>query len=337
MAAKTVSFENILEDLKKKIYHPIYFLHGEEPYFIDVISDYIEENVLSDMEKEFNQTVVYGKDINVDTIISYAKRFPMMSNYQVIIVKEAQDLDRIEELEPYVENPMPSTILVFGHKYSKADRRKSVFKKIESKGILFESAKLYDDKIPAWISGYLQNRGYSISPKASVLLTEFLGNDLSRIVNETGKLIINLPAGSLIPEEYIEKNIGISKDYNVFELQKAIGSRDILKANRIIFHFGFNPKENPILKVLPILYGFFSKLLIYHSLQDKSRSSISSALGINPFFVNDYQQAASNFPPAKVISVISVLREYDMKAKGVDSVNVTDGELMKEMLFRILH
>ncbi|MGE5425263.1 MAG: DNA polymerase III subunit delta [Syntrophothermus sp.] len=337
MAARSTSFESILTDLKNKIYHPVYFLYGEEPYFIDEISDFIENNVLNEMEKEFNQTIVYGKDSNINMIIDYARRFPMMANYQVIIVKEAQDLDKIEDLESYVDNPMPSTLLVFGHKYSKADRRKSVFKKIEAKGVLFESARLYDDKIPSWITGYLQSKGYLITPKGAVLLTEFLGSDLSRIVNEISKLIINLPQGSTIAEDYIEKNIGISKDYNVFELQKAIGNKDITRANRIIFHFGFNPKENPILKLLPILYGFFSKLLILHTLQDKSRTSVASALSINPFFVNDYMTAASNYSAAKVVSVISLLREFDLKAKGVDSVNVPDGELMKELIFRILH
>ncbi len=338
MAKKNdTSFDSILNDLKNRIYHPIYFLYGDEPYFIDAISDYIEENVLTEMEKEFNQTVVYGKDIPIDTITSYAKRFPMMANYQVIIVKEAQDLNDFSELEAYVDNPMKSTILVFGYKYAKADRRKSVFKKIENTGVLFESARLYDDKIPAWITGYLQRRNYTISPKASFLLTEFLGNDLSKVVNEIGKLIINISPGNEITEEYIEKNIGISKDYNVFELQKALGGRDIIKSNRIIYHFGYNSKENPILKILPILYSFFSKILIYQCLQDKSRSNAAVALSINPFFVNDYQLAASNYPFAKVVSIISLLREYDLKAKGVESVSVPDGELMKELIFRILH
>lgn len=331
------SFESILNDLKNKSYAPVYFLFGDEPYFIDVISDYIEANVLSGMEKEFNQMVVYGKDINVNTIISYAKRFPMMAEHQVIIVKEAQDLNDLSELETYLDNPMRSTILVFGYKYAKADRRKSVFKKIESSGILFESSRLYEDKIPSWITSYLRQRNYSISPKASYLLTEFLGNDLSKIVNEIGKLIINIPQGTEITEDYIEKNIGISKDYNVFELQKALGAKDILKSNRIIFNFGYNTKENPILKVLPVLFGFFSKILIYHSLQDKSRTNIASALTINPFFVNDYQTAASNYNFAKVVSIISLLKEYDLKAKGVDNISATDGELMKELIFKILH
>lgn len=340
MATKSdISFDQILSDLKNQIYSPVYLLHGEEPYFIDAISDFIEQNVLSDLEKEFNQTICYGKDSNVLTLISYARRFPMMANYQVIIVKEAQDLEKIEELLPYIENPLNSTLLVLCYKYGKFDRRKAFYKAIEKHGVAFESARLYDNKIPEWINEYLRKRKYSINPKASILLTEFVGNDLSKVVNELEKLFINLPEGSEITEDYIEKNIGISKDYNVFELQKALGRREVIKANRIIQYFAANPRENPLVKVLPILYQFFAKILLYHYLPDKSRNNVAAALSVNPFFVADYQQAAKTFPPAKTISVISLLREYDLKAKGVDNnaLFAADGELMKELIFRILH
>jgi DNA polymerase-3 subunit delta len=335
----TVSFENILLDLKNKIYFPVYLLDGEESYFIDVISDFIEKNVLSDVEKEFNQTIIYGKDIDVPTLISYARRFPMMSNYQVIIVKEAQDLDKIEELEPYVFNPLESTLLVLCYKYGKVDRRRTICKSIEQKGILFESAKIYDNKIPDWIGEYVRKRNYSISTKACFLLAEFLGNDISKIVNEISKLIINIPEKQEITEEYVEKNIGISKDYNIFELQKALGKKEILKANQIINYFAANPRENPLLKVIPLLFSYFSKVLIYHHLRDKSRNNVASALSINPFFVLDYQQAAANYSSGKLTTIISLLREYDLKAKGVDSSGTSfpDGELMKELVFRILH
>lgn len=334
-----VSFENILLDLKNKIYFPVYFLDGEESYFIDVISDFIEKNVLSDLEKEFNQTIIYGKDIDIPTLISYARRFPMMSNYQVIIVKEAQDLNKIEELEPYVLNPLESTLLVLCYKYEKFDRRRTLCKSIEQKGILFESAKIYDNKIPDWIGEYVRKRNYSISTKACFLLAEFLGNDISKIVNEISKLIINIPERQEITEEYVEKNIGISKDYNVFELQKALGRKEVLKANQIINYFAANPRENPLVKVIPLLFSYFSKVLIYHHLKDKSRNNVAAALSINPFFVMDYQQAAANYSSAKITSVISLLREYDLKAKGVDSSGTSfpDGELMKELVFRILH
>jgi DNA polymerase-3 subunit delta len=335
----SVSFENILLNLKNKIYSPVYFLYGEESYFIDVISDYIEENVLSEIEKEFNQTIIYGKDIDIPTLTSYARRFPMMSNYQVILVKEAQDLNNIEELESYILNPMETTLLVLCYKYEKIDRRKSLFKSIEKKGILFESARIYENKIPDWIAEYVKKQNYSISTKACFLLAEFLGNDISKIVNEISKLIINIPEKQEITEDYVEKNIGISKDYNVFELQKALGKKDVLKANQIINYFAANPRENPLVKVIPLLFSYFSKILVYHHLEDKSRNNVAAALSINPFFVMDYQQAASNYTSGKIISIISILREYDLKSKGVESSGTSfpDGELMKELIFRILH
>ncbi len=338
MAEKnSISFDNLLADLKNQIYYPVYLLHGEESYFIDIISDYIEQNVLSDLEKEFNQTIVYGKDSDVSILISYARRFPMMANYQVLIVKEAQDLEKIEDFQPYFENPLTSTILVLCYKYTKYDKRKTFYKTIEKHGVAYESARLYDNKIPDWINEYLRKRNYSITPKASALLCEFLGADLGKIVNEIQKLLINIPAGAEINEEYVEKNIGISKDFNVFELQKALAKKDVVKANQIILHFAANLRENPLVKVIPILHSYFVKVLTYHYLPDKSKNSVASALSVNPFFVADYQQAARNFPVGKVVSVISYLREYDLKAKGVENSSAGDGELMKELIFKILH
>jgi DNA polymerase-3 subunit delta len=338
MAEKnSISFENLMSDLKNQIYHPVYLLHGEESYFIDAVSDFIEHHVLSDLEKEFNQTIAYGKDSNVFTLMSYAKRFPMMANYQVLIVKEAQDLDKIEEFHAYVENPLPSTILVLCYKYSKFDKRKALYKAIEKRGVPFESAKLYDNKVPDWINDYLRQRKYSITPKAAALLTEFLGADLGKIVNEIQKLLINIPAGAAIDEDYVEKNIGISKDFNVFELQKALARKDMLKSNQIIFYFAANPRENPLVKIIPILYAYFSKVLTYHFLPDKSKNAVAIALSVNPFFVADYQQAARSFPVGKTISIISLLHEYDLKAKGVENASASDGELMKELIFKILH
>ncbi len=334
-----VSFENILLGIKNKIYSPVYFLYGEESYFIDVISDSIEKNVLNETEKEFNQTIIYGKDIDIPTLISYARRFPMMSNYQVIIVKEAQNLNKIEELEPYILNTLESTLLVLCYKYEKIDRRKTFFKTIDKKGILFESAKIYDNKIPDWIAEYVRKMNYSISVKACFLLAEFLGNDISKIVNEISKLVINIPEKQEITEDYVEKNIGISKDYNVFELQNALGKKDVLKANQIINYFAANQRDNPLVKVIPLLFSYFSKVLIYHHLPDKSRNNVASALSVHPFFVADFQKAAANYTPGKIITIISLLREYDLKAKGVDNngTSFPDGELMKELIFRILH
>ena len=338
MAGKNeFSIENILGDLKNQIYYPVYLLHGEEPYFIDVISDYIEQHLLNEQEKEFNQTIVYGKDSNVFTLMSYAKRFPMMANYQVLIVKEAQDLDKIEELQPYIENPLASTILVLCYKYIKYDKRRVFYKAVEKHGIAYESVKLYDNKVPDWINEYLRQRKYSITPKAAALLTEFLGADLGKIVNEIQKLLINIPAGAEINEDYVEKNIGISKDFNVFELQKALGRKEVSKANQIILYFAANLRENPLVKIIPILFAYFSKVLSYHYLPDKSKNAVAAALSVNPFFVADYQQAARNFPVGKLVSVIACLREYDLKAKGVDNASAGDGELMKELIFKILH
>jgi DNA polymerase-3 subunit delta len=338
MAEKnSIGFDDLVGDLTNQIYHPVYLLHGEESYFIDAVSDFIEEHVLSDLEKEFNQTIVYGKDSSVFMIMGDAKRFPMMANYQVLIVKEAQDLERIEELQAYVEKPLASTILVLCYKYGKFDRRKALYKAIEKHGQTFESAKLYDNKVPDWISDYLRRRKYSITPKAAALLTEFLGADLGKIVNEIQKLLINIPAGSSIDEAYVERNIGISKDYNVFELQKALSGKDVVKANRIILHFAANPRENPLVKVIPILSGFFAKVLTYHCLADKSRNNVASALSVNPFFVADYQLAAKSFPIKKTVNIIALLHEYDLKAKGVGNLSASDGELMKELIFRILH
>lgn len=332
-----MNFEQILADLKNKIYYPVYFMGGEEPFYIDSISDYIEKNVLTESEQDFNQTVIYGRDTNPMEIISLAKRYPMMASHQVVIVKEAQNIQKIEELQPYIDNPLDSTILVVNYKYKKIDKRKSFFKAVAKKGVLFESAKIYDNKIPGWINNYLQKAGYSITPKATILLAEFLGSDLSKIVNEIEKLTINQPQGSQIDETIIERNIGISKDFNIFELQNAIGSKNIIKANQIANYFAANPKDNPLVKTVMILFGFFSKLLVYQQLKDKSKNNVASALSINPFFVNDYKVAGRNYNTSKLRSIISLLREYDLKSKGVENISTTDGELLKELLFKIMH
>jgi DNA polymerase III subunit delta len=332
-----MSYDEIIKSLSNKVYKPIYFLMGEESYYIDAISDYIEQNILTAEEKEFNQSVVYGKDADVPTIISYAKRFPMMANYQVVIVKEAQDIKKIEDLQPYVENPLKSTILVICYKYARLDKRKAIAKVIEKQGVLFESPKIYDNQVQAWITGYLKKRNYSISLKAASLLAECLGTDLSRIVNEFTKLAINVPPGNEITPEHIEQNIGISKDYNAFELIRALEQKNTPKANQIIMYFAQNEKENPIQKVLSSLYMSFSKVLIYHYIPDKSKNNVASVLSVNPFFVNDYAVAAKNYNAAKLSRIISLLREYDMKSKGVDNISATGGELMKELVYKILH
>lgn len=332
-----MTFDEILGNLQKKIYHPIYFLMGEETYFIDKISDYIADHVLTDAEKGFNQTILYGKDLEPSTIIANARRFPMMANHQVIIVREAQNIKKIEELEPYVKNPLNSTILVINYKYKTLDKRKTFPKLIDQKGVLFESKKIYDNQLPGWITTYLKSQQYTISPQAAAMIAEYLGADLSKVVNELDKLIISLPVGSQITPDHIEKNIGISKEFNIFELQNALGSRDMLKANRIINYFGANPSSNPMPVVISSLFSYFSKLLNYHFLEDKSQNNVASVLQVHPFFVKDYVAAAKNFSIKKLVEIVGIMREYDMKSKGFGNVSTSPADLQREMIYRILH
>ncbi len=335
MAAAT--YEGILSDLKAKKFAPVYLLQGDEPYYIDKISAYIEKNVLTDDEKTFNQTVVYGKDIDVANLDNIAKRFPMMSEYQVVIVKEAQDLKKIEDLVYYVQKPQKTTILVLCYKYKELDKRKKLASAIEKAGVLFTSKKLYDNKIPAWTEALVKEKGLSIDPVALRLLTDYLGNDLSKIANEIEKLIIALPPNSKITSADIQNNIGISKDYNNFELQNAIGSGDVLKAARIVDHFSKNQKDNPIVLTITALYGYFCKLLIYNQhIRDDSRTQ-AAALGCNPFFLKDYAEAQKKFPAPKVIKAISILREYDLKSKGVGNSSTDAGGLLQELVYKIMH
>jgi len=330
--------KEIVNEIKKGNLKPIYFLMGEEPYYIDRISDFIEDVVLPEDQKGFNQMTLYGRDVTIDDIVGNAKRFPMMADYQVIIVKEAQDLSRtIENLTSYAENPQPSTILVINYKYKKIDRRKSLYKAINKIGVVYESKKLYENQVPDWIRRVLASKDYTIVPKASQMLVEFLGTDLSKINNELEKLQIILPKGTQITPEHIEENIGISKDYNNFELRKAIGENDVVKAHRIANYFAENPKENPIVVTISLLFNFFSQLLQFHGLHDKSPRSVASALKINPYFVNEYITAARYFPMKKVSNVVSTLREFDVKSKGVGANNVPQGDLLKELLVKILN
>ena len=333
-----MKFAEILGDLKNKIYRPLYFLHGEEEYFIDIISDYIAENVLDEADREFNQIVLYGKDTNVQAIIDTAKRYPMMANYLVVIVKEAQVLQNIEELQGYFEKPVESTILVICHKHKSYDNRKVLAKRADKTGVNFRSDRLYENKIPAWINEQLQAEGVSISPGGARLLTASLGTDLSKIQNELGKLVINLKPGQVIDEDIIERNIGISKEFNIFELQKAMGEGDMYKINLICRHFGANPRTHPFVLTVTLLYQFFTKLMIYHSLKDKSNNqSVGAEIGVHHFFVKDYRTAARRFNPGRVFNSISLLREYDMKFKGVNNTTTTEGELLREMVFRMMH
>ncbi|QBA64098.1 DNA polymerase III subunit delta [Muriicola soli] len=330
--------KRLIDEIRKGDIKPIYFLMGEEGYYIDRIADFISKNVLSEEEKGFNQMVLYGKDVSVDDIVSNAKRFPMMSERQVIIVKEAQHLSRtIEQLTAYAENPQPSTVLVICYKYKKLDKRKKLHKLLKApNGCVFESKKLYENQVSEWIRKILKTKGYPISYKASILLVEFMGTDLSRIHNELEKLSLVLPVNTEITPEVIEKHIGISKDYNNFELKKAIGEKDVLKATKIIKYFSQNPKDNPFVVTISLLHTFFTQLLQYHGLSDHSPRNVASALRINPYFVDEFQTAARNYSMKKSSKVVSFLRELDMKGKGVGAYNASQADLLKELLVKIM-
>lgn len=328
----------IVNDIKSGNIKPIYFLMGEEPYYIDKLSDYIEKNVLSEDEKGFNQTVLYGRDVSIEDIISTAKRYPMMAERQVVIVKEAQDLIRtIDKLESYAENPMPSTVLVICYKYKTLDKRKKMTKLLDKTGVVYEGKKLYENQVGEWIKRVLSGKSYSIEPKANAMLVEFLGTDLSKINNELEKLQIILPKGSTITAKHIEENIGFSKDFNVFELRKAIGERNQLKAYTIADNFAQNPKDNPIVMTTSLVFGFFVQLLKYHGLKDRNPKNVAAVLSVNPFFLKEYDVALKNYPMKKVSQIVAALRDIDVKSKGVGANALSQSDLLREMLYKIFN
>lgn len=351
-------FNQIALDIKRRLFKPVYFLCGEEPYYIDQISDSIEKSVLDESEKEFNQTIVYGKDTDLASILSLAKQFPMMSEYQVVIVKEAQNIKELNksaesdddedsgkaknsnasaQFLAYVQSPQPTTILVFCYKYKTLDKRSAIAKAIQKNAVYAEFSKLYDNQVPDWINNYVKEKKYTINPKASFLLSEFLGSDLSKISNEIDKLVINLQAGSEITAESVQDNIGISKEYNIFEFQDALAKKDVLKANRIVNYFAANEKEHHPVMITGSLYNYFSKILKYHFLPDKSKFTAAQALGVNPFFVEGYARAAANYNTGKLKDIFSYLKECDLKTKGVDNHGTPNSELLRELTFKILH
>jgi DNA polymerase-3 subunit delta len=318
---------------------------GEESYYIDEITNYIEKNALPEDEKSFNQTVFYGKDIDMGTLLNTARRFPMMSKYNVVILKEAQNLKGIDGVSKnnkdpfllYVENLPESTIMVINYKGKSIDKRKKLYKVLNSNAVLMESTPLWDNKVAPWILKYIKESGYSMDLKAAELIASHLGKDLSKITQEIKKLVINIPKGTKITLKDIEDNIGISKDFNVFELQNAIGNRDIYRANLIINHMSKNPKTKSIIPIIAVLYTFFTKLIIIHSTPNKSEQALSSATKINFGFIKEYIKFSRNFSKAKCIYIIGFLREYDAKSKGIDSPPVDDIYLMRELVYKILH
>ncbi len=342
-----MTFESVLADLKKGKFMPLYLLHGAEPFFIDRIAEQIEQHALQEHEKEFNQTIVYGKDIEVLSLISMAKRYPMMAERQVIIVREAQEIKNLfkadEEVDAknplldYVTAPQKSTVLVFCYKYKTADSRTKLVKAFAKNGVVFKSEKIYDNKLPEWINKYAAAEGVKIDQQSSVLLAEHLGNDLSRIANEIDKLLIHAGKSKIINADMIEKYVGISKEYNVFELQSALGVKDVLKVNRIINYFAANEKDNPMVMVVALLHGYFVKVMKCHTAIAKDQSSLASLLGVNPFFVKDYTAAARNYSPKKLLIIFNELAEYDLRSKGVNNESADGSALLKELVFKILH
>ncbi|WP_106827985.1 DNA polymerase III subunit delta [Parabacteroides pacaensis] len=339
MAKKEYTFEEICREIRQKKFLPVYFLMGEEAFFMDQITDLIIENALDESERDFNQIILYGADTDVATIINAARRFPMMSKYQLVVVREAQMLKNIEELSFYVKKPLESTILVINHKYKTLDRRKSLASAVEKVGVLFESKKVPDYKLPGFITSYLQQRGIGIDPKAAQMLSDFLGNDLNKLTKELEKLNLLLSTQTKrITPELVEQNIGISKEYNNFELIKAIATKDVLKANRIAQHFDKNPKNNPIQMTLPVIFNYFMNLLICYYTPDKSDNSLMQALGLKGTFqLKDYQLGMKNYSAMKVFNLIADIRTCDAASKGINNNSASPGELLKELLYRILH
>ena len=336
---KQITERQLIEDIKAKNFAPVYLITGEENYYIDLVSDFIEKNIIDESMRDFDQTVVYGRDVTMGNVLDMAMRYPMMSPVQVVMVKEAQDISKKEEwdlLAKYLENPQKQTILVFCYRHKKLDKRSSAYKAIKEKGVVYEKNKIYDSEVPGWIASVVQQRGYSITQRGAMMLSESLGNNLDKIANELSKIYISIPVWSTIDEDTIETNVGISKDYNVFELQNAIGRRDIERCARIVNYFVANPKEAPMPVLLASLYSFFIKIMLFHQEPDRNRAA--AVLKVNPYFINSYETAARNYSLGKLASCIGYLHEADLRSKGYkSSSNVTDGDIIKELVFKIIH
>ena len=335
-----VKYREILARINQKIYKPIYLLMGDETYYIDQLSSYIAANILTESEKAFNQTILYGKDVDVSAIVNAARRFPMMANQQVLIIREAQNVRKLEELDVYAKSPLASTILVLCVKGKTVDKRSSFYKTVDKIGDILESVRLYENEVSPWISTYVQQQGYSIEPAASAIMADYVGNDLNKLVNELDKLFSLLPTSDKkLTAANIEQNIGISKEYNTFELNNAVAQRNILKANRIAYHFSKNPSEYPIVVTIATLYTLFRNMLKLYALkkQNATQGQVASELGVNPFFVKDYETAIRLYPLPKVIEGISLLREYDMRSKGFNNTSASHSELLRELLYKLMH
>lgn len=334
-----VTFEQIVTEIKARKYRPVYLFMGDEPYYIDELTDMLTETVLPEEERDFNQSILYGMETNVTAVITMARSYPMMSDHQLIVIKEAQNLSKIEELEVYVKNPLKSTILVLNYKGGSLDKRKKLYAEIDKMGAIFESKKIPEYKIPAFITSYVLSKGLSIDQKSAQMLSDYLGNDLSKLTNEIAKLLIAIPPGQMrITADLIEENIGISKDFNNFELLNAIINKNIFKVNQIADYFEKNPKNNPMIMTMSVLFNFFSNLMICYWAKNKTEQGLATELGLrNPYQAKDYVIALKNYNAFKCMEIIGLLRIYDAKSKGVDNNSAPDGELLKELLYKITH
>jgi len=327
----------LLKEIRNKKFEKIYFLHGEEPYFIDVLTKAIQDNALEESERDFNQSILYGKDAEVLSLISELKSYPMMAERRLVILKEAQYFKAIEQLESYLENPANSTIFVICYKYKTFDARKKTLKNALKNGVVFKSEKVKEYQLAEWIQQYIKTTGYELTSKACMLLIESLGNDLGRIVKELEKLAVLIKKGTIINENHIEENIGISKDYNVFELTNAVANKDNFKALKIVDYFDHNPKAADLVFVISNLFKFFSQIMRIHFLPNKSREAVARVLGVHPFVAGELTNAKNKYDPRKIAANIALIHEYDLKSKGVGNTSATQGELMREMVYQLIH
>ncbi len=327
----------VLKDIKQKKFEKVYFLHGEESYYIDVITQSLLDNVLEEHERDFNQTIVYGKEQDVSSLVADLRSYPMMSDRRLLVLKEAQEMKDIDKLESYFENPTDTTIFVLNYKHKTFDSRKKLIKLAASNGLVYKSDKVRDYQMTDWIRSYVKSHGYEISSKATMLLVEFLGNDIGKVANELDKLSLLIQKGTTINEVHIEENIGISKDYNIFELTNSLGTYDVPKAFRIVKYFEHNPKAAPLVMVVPTLFKFFSQLMRIHFLQNKSKEAIASALKVHPFVAGELLSSSKIYNPKKIAANMQILNEYDLKSKGVGAAGTNESELMKEMIYRLMH
>lgn len=337
-----VTPEQVLKDIKAKNFQPVYFIAGEEPYYIDLIVEALESSVVPKESRDFCQFIMYGGETHVNQVVQTARNYPFMAERQLVLVKEAQRLEGfnseegMKRLENYVQNPTQSTVLVFAYS-GKLDGRSSLAKNIEKFGTLILTKKMYDDKLPAWLGGYCREKGVSITPQAIQLIVDHIGNDLKRIHNEIQKVLVNLAPGQGIDVDQVEKYIGISKEFNVFELQKALSQKDVSKATQISIHLASQKKGVPVMVIVQMLFTYFTKVLLVHNAKDKSKQHLATVLGVNPFFVNDYLQAARYYSVAKLVEIVRYLRQADGQLKGIETGSLTEEDILKNLIFRILH